>query len=475
MPRPAILGWGSYVPRFQLTGAAVAAILGGSASRKARAVASYDEDAVTMAAAAARSALRTVPSFSPRVLQLATSVPGYLVKSSAGTVHAALGLAPGVRAADFGGATRSGVTALLAALESNQPGLVVAADTRTEPVGAAGELDGSDAAVAFLVSGAGDHPARATLLGSASITTEVLDRWQMLHEPFGAQADERATEDVHVKAAAAALEKLFGEQQSEPVDVLVVATEHKRVRESAAKRLKIQASQVVTAVPGLGCAGAADAGLLLTHALSTATAGQRVLLLALADGADALLLQVESDGVQNTAPAVARQVAAARPDLPYATYLSWRGLIERDAGRRPPLPAPAPVPTLRSTQWKYSLVGSRCIKCDTVHLPSERVCRNCGSVDAMTSFPVRDQEATVLRVTTDWLAWSPQPPLIQAIVSFDGGGELRCEVTDVFDGELQAGDRIRMSFRVLRTVDGIKNYFWKASPTAAADSGKDAS
>jgi len=78
-------------------------------------------------------------------------------------------------------------------------------------------------------------------------------------------------------------------------------------------------------------------------------------------------------------------------------------------------------------------------------------------------------------VTTDWLAWSPQPPLIQAIVSFDGGGELRCEVTDVFDGELQAGDRIRMSFRVLRTVDGIKNYFWKASPTAAADSGKDAS
>jgi hydroxymethylglutaryl-CoA synthase len=273
------------------------------------------------------------------------------------------------------------------------------------------------------------------------------------------------------------LEQLFHGQQPEPVDVLVVATEHKRVRESVAKRSGIQANQVVTSVAGLGCAGAANAGLLLAHALSTATAGQRILLLALADGADALLLQVASDGALNAAPTVSQQVAAARPDLPYATYLSWRGLIQRDTGRRPPLPAPAPVPALRSTQWKYGLVGSRCLKCDAVHLPPERVCRECGSIDAMTSYPVRDQPATVLRVTTDWLAWSPQPPLIQAIVGFDGGGRLRCEVTDVFDGDLRAGDRVLMSFRVLRTVDGIRNYFWKASPAPVdpGDGGKDAS
>jgi 3-hydroxy-3-methylglutaryl CoA synthase/uncharacterized OB-fold protein len=477
MPRPAIVGWGSYVPRFQLTGAAVAATLGGGASRKARAVASYDEDAVTMAAAAARSALRAVPSFAPGVVQLATSMPGYLVKSSAGTVHAALGLPPAVRAADFGGATRSGITALLAALESTQPTLATAADTRTEPAGAAGELDGGDAAVAFLLSDSPEFPARATLAGSASVTTEVLDRWQLLHEPFGVSSDERSTEDAHVKAATAVLDQLFGGRPAEAVDILVVASEHKRVRDTVAKRLRIQAGQVVTAVPGLGTAGAANAGLLLAHALSTATAGQRVLLLALADGADALLLQVESDGSENTAPTVAEQVAVARTDLPYATYLSWRGLIERDTGRRPPLAAPAPMPALRNAEWKYALVGSRCLKCDTVHLPPERVCRGCGSVDTMTAYPVRDQEATVRVVTTDRLAWSPQPPLIQAVVTFDGGGELRVEIADGFDGDVQPGDRVRMSFRVLRTVDGIKNYFWKASPAAvvAAASGKEGS
>ena len=60
MSELAILGWGTAVPRFQLTGAAVRAVLG-TGSQNARAVASYDEDSTTLAVAAARAARAAVP------------------------------------------------------------------------------------------------------------------------------------------------------------------------------------------------------------------------------------------------------------------------------------------------------------------------------------------------------------------------------------------------------------------------------
>jgi hydroxymethylglutaryl-CoA synthase len=458
----AIVGWGSSVPRFQLSATAVGAVLG-SAGRKSRAVVTYDEDTTTLAAAAARAARTSVPDFMPESLVVATSTPPYHVKSCAATVHAALSLPRRCRAADVGPSTRSGVTALLAALGGSAPSVVAAADRRLERAGAPTELDGADAAVAYLVGDPGEQPPIARLAAAASATIELMDRWQLPSDRFGAQADERATESAYLEAAEDVLTDLFADAERS-VDVLVVASEHKRARASLTARSKVTAKRVINAVAGLGCAGAADAGLLLARALENAAAGERILLLALADGVDAMLFDVVADGAANAAPSVAAQVARARGDLPYPTYLAWRGLLERDAGRRPPLAPPAPVPTMRSVRWKFGLVGTRCRKCETVHLPPERVCRNCGAIDEMEDYPVADQLGTIRQVTTDWLAWSPKPPLIQAVVAFDGGGQLRCEVTDAFDGDVRAGDRVAMSFRVLRTVEGIHNYFWKAVP-----------
>jgi len=466
MTKLAIVGWGSWLPQFQLTSDAVSSVLGGGRGTKARVVASHDEDSITLATAAARAASRAIPDLTPSYLFMATSMPPYLVKSGCGTIHAALSLPRDCRAVDAGPSTRSGVTALIGALEGTRPSMVVAADTRMERAGATGELDGGDGAVAFVVGDPAVHRPIATLVSVASATIELMDRWQLPSERVGVQSDERGTESAYLGAAEDAIGRLFdgGERR---VDILVVASEHKRLRGSLPARTGITAGRTVAAVPGMGCAGAANAGLLLAHALETARAGERILLVSVADGVDAAVIEVHADGATNTAPTVADQVNGARTDLPYATYLAWRGLLSRDTGRRPPLAAPAPAPTLRSTRWKYGLVGVRCRKCKTVHLPPERICRSCRTTDDMEDYPVADQLATVRRITTDWLAWSPQPPLVQAVVEFDDGGRLRCEVTDVFDGDVNEGDRVEMSFRVLRTVDGIHNYFWKAMPVRA--------
>ena len=118
-----IIRYGSYVPFFRLQRRA----LGGG--RGERAVASYDEDAVSMAVEAGREALRGAPEV--HGLLLATTSPPYAEKLNAATVHAALNLPPGRIAADLGGSTRAGLAGVLLAADVAASGrrmLVCASD-----------------------------------------------------------------------------------------------------------------------------------------------------------------------------------------------------------------------------------------------------------------------------------------------------------------------------------------------------------
>jgi uncharacterized OB-fold protein len=72
---------------------------------------------------------------------------------------------------------------------------------------------------------------------------------------------------------------------------------------------------------------------------------------------------------------------------------------------------------------------------------------------------------TVATFTIDRLAYSPSPPIVFAVVDFDGGGRLPIELTDVDPAEVRIGMRVEMTFRRLFTADGIHNYFWKGTPS----------
>jgi uncharacterized OB-fold protein len=75
-----------------------------------------------------------------------------------------------------------------------------------------------------------------------------------------------------------------------------------------------------------------------------------------------------------------------------------------------------------------------------------------------------DVPATIATFTVDRLAFSPSPPMVAAVLDFEGGGRYQCELTDVDPGAVQIGDRVEMTFRRLITAGGIHNYFWKARP-----------
>src|SRR5271165_5090511 len=140
-----------YVPYRRLQRSEIASVLGSGGGRGTRSVAAHDEDTSTMGVEAARLALSTVPAAAPESLWFSTTDPPYLDKTNAATLHAALRLPAETAALDFGGALRSGIGALRAALNGRGSTLVVLSDRRDGLPGSSDESSGGDAAAAFLV------------------------------------------------------------------------------------------------------------------------------------------------------------------------------------------------------------------------------------------------------------------------------------------------------------------------------------
>ncbi|MCB1039973.1 MAG: OB-fold domain-containing protein, partial [Acidimicrobiales bacterium] len=129
---------------------------------------------------------------------------------------------------------------------------------------------------------------------------------------------------------------------------------------------------------------------------------------------------------------------------------------------------PSATAAARSEDWKFGFVGARDRSTGAIHLPPSRVSMDGGAVDDMEPIPMADVTGTIATYTIDKLVYSPSPPVVFAIVDFDGGGRAPIELTDVDPKAVRIGDRVEMTFRRLFTADGIHNYFWKARPVPGA-------
>ena len=465
-----LLAYGAYIPHHRLRRSEIAAVLGEGGGSGARAVASYDEDATTMAVEAARVALRYMPiSVAVRRLYLATASPPYLDKTNATAVHAALGLDAAALAVDMAGAPRSAVGAMVAASEAPVPALAVLADVRTGLPGGADERDGGDAAAAFVFGpGAEAAPVLAEVLAMASRTDEFLDRWRLPGAPASRVWEERFGERLYREFGSDAFSdalKEAGVTAGEVDHLIVSGLSPRAVRQVAAAGDVNPAAVADDLTRTVGNPGTAQPGVVLADVLDRAEPGAVIALVVLADGATAFILRTTPALVSaRSRPSVATQVEAGDDHLRYTTFLSWRGLLTREPPRRPEPEAPAAPPTHRSEGYKYAFRGTRCEACGQVHLPAVRVCVRCGALDQMVEQPMADVPATITTLTVDRLAFTPSPPLVAAVVDFDGGGRFRCEVTDVDPAAVAVGDQVEMTFRRLHTANGVHNDSWKARP-----------
>jgi hydroxymethylglutaryl-CoA synthase len=464
-----ILSYGVHLPYRRLDRSEIRPVAGTGGGTGTRTVASYDEDTTTMGVEAARVALRSAPdTSSPSSLWFSTVAPAYADKTNATAIHAALRLDAAVPAFDANGSVRSAVGALRAGLSATGPGpsLVVTADMRTGLPGSPDEASGGDAGAALLVGeGGAERGLLAELIGEASVTEEFLDRWRAPGDTRSKLWEERFGEGRYLAVGQRAWEDALKSAGlvADQVDRVLIAGSHARAVGSLARKLGV--GEKVHPVgdrlaAGVGFTGAAHPALLLAAALDDAEPNQTLALVVLADGADVLILRA-TDAIAGrsgeSARSVADQIAIGGP-VPYGTALAWRGFLPVEPPRRPEPARPSASAAGRSTDWKFGFVGSESSQ-GAVHLPP-------APTDDRDR-PMAEATGTIVTFTVDRMAYSPSPPVVFAVVDFDGGGRLPVELTDVDADEVRIGARVEMTFRKLFTADGIHNYFWKARPVRA--------
>lgn len=450
--------YAAYVPSGRLEPAA-------TGGRVPRVVASFDEDSTTMAVAAASVALADAEEAVTSVF-LATTSPAYLDKTNATTVAAALRLGTDCFAVDLAGAARSAVGAVRAA--ATQGGLALLSDVRVGKPGSADEKGGADAAAALLF---GPGEGIAEILAEVSVSDEFLDRWREPTAVTGQQWEERFGFERYADLVRVASARALDRAGLVDADHVVLVSPNSAVRGRAGTLVK---GALSTQGSPLGHAGCADLGVALAAVLDVAGPGETVLVVSAADGCDALLLRTTDLLPQRRqGRPVADQLADGRT-VPYTSYLSWRGLLDRETPRRPEPDRPAAPPSARGAGWKFGMVGNRCTRCEFLHLPPVRVCRSCGAADEMTEVSVAGTGGRAATYTVDRLSFSPSPPVVDVVVDFDGGGRCALEVADADADALEVGSRVDLTFRRHFTAGGVHNYFWKArqvrTPGSEADS-----
>lgn len=464
-----IVSFGTYVPFHRISRKTIGATLGTAGGKGERSVAAYDEDSVTMAVEAARDCVRGRDLSAIRTLTFATTDPPYIEKLNAATVHAALDLPPAVRALDVACSLRAGLGSMLTAYEAASAGgcaLATMGDLRIGAPEGAAELNGGDGAAAFLF---GSDGVIAEVVATYSETMEFLSNWRLPGERFSKGWEERfSLTQGWGPLLASAMKNLLAAAKVAPADLACVVVDAPNARASAAllAQAGFKPEQVVDArLDTIGHAGAAQVGLMVATALEKARPGDRIAVISASDGVDALLLRA-TDAIASYqgGRTVDQWVASKRADLSYTRFLKWRGILETEPPRRPDPERPAGPPSLRTHRWKFALVGSECTACGARHLPPQDVCVQCRASRQMREVRFADGRAVIKTFAVDRLAFTPQPPMVAAVIDFDGGGRVQSELTDVEPEKVAIGDPLEMTFRRLFTADSIHNYFWKARP-----------
>lgn len=435
---PGIQSWGTYLPHRRLDRSTISAVAGQGGGKGTRTVASFDEDTTTLAVAAARRALATADG-PVHGLFFSTPTPAYLEKTNATAIHAALQLSRDAPAYDLNGSVRSGLAALRMALNLHAPTLVVTSDLRGGLPGGADEAGGGDGAAAVVID---PEDGVAALMSWTTVTEEFLDRWRIPGAPAARSWEERFGEIQYVDCGVEAWKRALDNTglEASTIDHVVVVGTHDRAVGAVTKKLGVAPEAVVTSLAAtVGNLGGAAPLAGLASALEIAAPDQTIALVVLADGADVAIFRTTGAlATVQRGPSVAEQASAGAP-ITYGRFLAWRGMLPVEPPRRPEPARPSASAAARSTDWKFGLVDA-------------------------DGTAVAEELGTIVTFTIDRLVYSQSPPVVFAIVDFDGGKRVPVELTDCDPAEVVIGGRVEMTFRKLFTSDGIHNYFWKARP-----------
>ena len=474
-----ITGLGSYVPCWRLERQCVVDAMAwhtpglAALGQGARSVCNHDEDALTMAVAASRAALRRRPPLADddAVYLCSTTLP-YEERLSSAILEAALGIEETVQCIDITHTRRAGILGLLAALDraAARPGstqLVVAADTPPGRPGSPEELLFGDGAAAVTV---GSESVAARFMGAYTLTRDSLDRYRGRGSRFDYAWEDRFGSHTGYEALIPKVITGLLKQAAlgiADIDSLVFPCPTPRGHAKLGRKLGCRPEQVADNLyETFGETGAAHPLLMLTSVLMNAAPGDRVVVCGFGSGASALLFEATDHirALRQTAAVPVRRMA------PYTRFLAYRGLLDPDTGIRGEKPQKTALSVLhRERETLLGLRGGLCESCGTPQFPAGPHCVNpsCRQPGPFAPYDFAHRTAEVKTYTGDYLVPSPAPPHIYGLIQFEGGGRMMAELTDCDLEEIAVGRKVTMTFRK-RYADAERDfvgYFWKATPT----------
>ncbi|HUT48012.1 MAG TPA: OB-fold domain-containing protein [Alphaproteobacteria bacterium] len=476
-----IVAYGGYVPRLRLSRQAVVEANSwfnpgiARLAKGERAICNWDEDALTMAVEAARDCLAGADVTLGAAHLASTTLP-FADRQNAGILAGALNLDEAIQTIDVTASQRAGTSGLIAALASSNNGqgsqtLYVASEARRAKTSGTQELMIGDGAAALLL---GSECVIAELVAAHQIAVDFVDHYRGQNEEFDYAWEERWIRDEgYLKIVPRALEGLFAKTDIEPgaIDHFVMPSVMPAVPPRIAKMAGIPEGAVRDTLHGaMGEAGTAHALVMLVDALQDARPGQTILVVGWGQGCDVLLFRA-TDALADLPPrqGIKGYLARRREETNYNRYLAFRGLITQDKGIRAEADISTPPSALyRKREMITGFVGGRCRTCGTAQFPKSNVCvnPNCGEFHSQEPMPFADIPAKILSWTADNLTYSPDPPAHFGMVTFEEGGRLMADLTDVDVGGVSVGMPMRMVFRVKDRDErrGFTKYFWKAAP-----------
>lgn len=468
-----ITSYGAYIPRLRIDRAAISAAHSWAfpslRGKGARALANWDEDAVTMAVEAARGvALDGVGA-----IAFASTTPPYADLQNAALVASAIGLASDVSSSDCAGSLRAGTSALLQALESNREGetLVVASDARRAKPGSAQEMAYGAGAVAMTV---GSENIIARLIGHASRTAPFVDHYRATGQAYDYFWEERWIRDEgYGKILPPAIKSALAATNLQPADIdhFCLPVTMKGVAGEVARKSGIRPEALGDDLAAnCGDTGAAHGLMMLAAALEKATPGERIMVVTFGAGCDVLVFEA-TEAIAAFAPSrpVSGEVARGAIEPHYTKLLSFHGELGLDWGMRGEFNEKIPqTQAYRETDQLATFTAGKCPDCGAVQFPQLAKCVNCGSLADLAPVSLANEDASVASFTADWLQFTPSPPLYFGLVNFANGARVMMEFADVDPALLDVGTRLRMVYRI-KSIDNDRHnsrYFWKAVPMA---------
>lgn len=481
-----ITSYGAYIPRLRLNRSSIVQAMGWFApaimavSQGERSLCNWDEDALTMAVAAARDCLKGMDKSQLDALYLASTTLPFADRQNAGVVGAALNLKEEMIQTDFSSSQKVSTTALITALEGIKSGerkniMVAATDKRDAKAAYFYEMWFGDGAAALSV---GDENVIAEFLGSYSVSADFVDHYRGSLNDFDYYWEERwARDEGYGKIMPRVINGLFEKLNitMEDVDSLVYPCFFKGDHKKIAKKLGATPEKLVDNLHEVcGETGTAHPFVMLVSALERAKPGDRILVAGYGQGANALYFKV-TDNILNMAPrkGFTGHIENKKPLDNYNKYLKFRNLMQTEMGIRAESPSQTAMTVLyRKNRMILGLVGGKCTKCGTPQYPKMDICVNpsCGEVYSQDAFEFADIPVKIKTFTADMLAVSVDPPALYGMVQFEGGGRLFADFTDCTQDELRVGLPMTMAFK-RKNVDkdrGMVNYFWKAVPVPGA-------